>query len=62
MSTVTEALTAAHCGMPLMALSLMTNMAAGVLEQPITVEEVDEIAEQTAFKFRAYLKKIVSSL
>lgn len=62
MSTVTEALTAAHCGMPLLGLSLMTNMAAGVLDQPITVEEVDEIAEKTAFKFRTYLKNIVSNL
>ncbi|MEG1782348.1 MAG: purine-nucleoside phosphorylase [Oscillospiraceae bacterium] len=62
MSTVTEALSAAHCGMPLLALSLMTNMAAGVLDQPITVEEVDEIAERTAFKFRKYLTSIVSKL
>lgn len=30
MSTVTEALTAAHCGMELLALSLVTNMATGM--------------------------------
>lgn len=62
MSTVTEALTAAHCSMPLLALSLITNMAAGVLDQPITTEEVDEIASKTAFKFRSYLKNIISKL
>ena len=45
MSTVTEALTAAHCGMPLLCLSVMTNMAAGVLEQPLTTEEVFETAK-----------------
>ena len=29
MSTVTEALTAAHCGLPVLAFSIITNMAAG---------------------------------
>ena len=39
MSTVTEALTAAHCGMPLLALSVMTNMAAGVLDAPLSARK-----------------------
>ena len=34
MSTATEAITAAHCGMPLLAISLLTNMAAGVSDNP----------------------------
>ena len=34
MSTVTEALTAGHCGMPLLAMAVVTNMGAGVLDQP----------------------------
>ncbi len=62
MSTVTEALTAAHCGMPLLALSLMTNMAAGVLDQPITTEEVDEIASAASMKLRMYVKDIVETM
>lgn len=62
MSTVTEALTAAHCSMPLLALSLLSNMAAGVLDQPITIEEVDEIAEKSATALRAYVADIVSAL
>ncbi|MFI3249489.1 MAG: purine-nucleoside phosphorylase [Eubacteriales bacterium] len=60
MSTVTEALTAAHCNMPLLALSLLTNMAAGVLDQPVTTEEVDETADQSALKLRAYVRDIVA--
>ena len=62
MSTVTEALTAAHCGMPLMCLSVMTNMAAGVLDQPLTSEEVDETAKMIAGRFSAYVAKIVGRI
>ena len=59
MSTVTEALTAAHCGMPLLCLSVMTNMAAGVLDQPLTSEEVNETAQMIATRFSGYVAKIV---
>lgn len=62
MSTVTEALTAAHCGMPLLALSVMTNMAAGVLDRPLTNEEVDETAQLVAGRFSDYMKKIVAAI
>ena len=62
MSTVTEALTAAHCGMPLLCLSVMTNMAAGVLETPLTTEEVLEIAQRIAAPLSAYLIKIIDRM
>jgi len=62
MSTVTEALTAAHCGMPLLALSVITNMAAGVLDRPLSGEEVDEAAERVAKPFSDYMKKIVAAI
>ena len=62
MSTVTEALTAAHCGMPLLALSVMTNMAAGVLDRPLTDTEVDETARRIAVDFSDYMKKIVAAI
>lgn len=62
MSTVTEALTAAHCGMPLLALSVMTNMAAGVLDRPLTSEEVDETAKLISGPFSEYMKKIVAAI
>ena len=62
MSTVTEALTAAHCGMPLLALSVMTNMAAGVLNRPLTDGEVGETAQMVAGAFSDYMKKIVAAI
>ena len=62
MSTVTEALTAAHCGMQLMCLSVMTNMAAGVLDRPLTNDEVDETAKTIATRFSAYVTKIIGRI
>ena len=62
MSTVTEALTAAHCGLPLLCLSVMTNMAAGVLDQPLTQEEVLETATTVAARLSVCLKKIIERI
>ena len=62
MSTVTEALTAAHCGMPVLCLSVMTNMAAGVLDQPLTQEEVLETATTVAARLGDCLKKIIGRI
>lgn len=62
MSTVTEALTAAHCGMKVLGLSLISNMAAGVLGVPLTTEEVDETAQVSAGKFQKLMLSIVRNL
>lgn len=62
MSTVTEALTAAHCDLPLLALSVITNMAAGVLDRPLSGEEVDETAEAIAGPFSEYMKTIIAAI
>lgn len=62
MSTVTEALTAAHCGMPLLCLSVMTNMASGVLDTPLTTGEVLETAERIAGPFSDYIVKIIDRM
>ncbi|MEG1774267.1 MAG: purine-nucleoside phosphorylase [Oscillospiraceae bacterium] len=62
MSTVTEAITAAHCGMQLLGLSLMTNMAAGVLPQKLSGDEVTEAANAAATRFSALLCEIVKEL
>lgn len=40
MSTVPEVIAANHCGFKVLAFSLITNMAAGVLKQPLSEEEV----------------------
>ncbi len=59
MSTVTEALTAAHCSMPLLGLSVMTNMAAGVLDKKLTDEEVGETASRISKPFCDYVEKVI---
>lgn len=62
MSTVTEALTAAHCSMPLLGLSLITNMAAGVLPQKLSDEEVGETAARVSGAFGDYLEDIIKKI
>ncbi len=59
MSTVPEAIAAAHCGMKLTAISCITNMAAGILEKPLSHEEVFETAKKSGEKFRQLIKEIV---
>lgn len=62
MSTVTEALTAAHCGMPLLGLSVITNMAAGVLERPLGTDEVMATARRISSPFQDYVTSIIRRL
>ena len=45
MSTVPEAIVAVHAGMKVLGFSLLSNMAAGILDQPLSGEEVNEMAE-----------------
>lgn len=40
MSTAPEVITAGHCGMRVLGFTLLTNMAAGILDQPLSEEEV----------------------
>lgn len=46
MSTVPEAIVANHAGREIIGISLLSNMAAGVLDQPLTAEEVNEAGRQ----------------
>lgn len=48
MSTVPEVIAAAHCGLPVLAISLITNMAAGMTDKRICGDHVIEIADQKA--------------
>jgi len=61
MSSVTEAITAAHCSLPLLGISVITNMAAG-LQKTVTVDEVDDTAAMIESKFSAYVGKLVREL
>lgn len=56
MSTVPEAIVAAHCGMRVLGFTLCTNMAAGVLEQPLSGEEVIAAGIAAGPKFTALVK------
>ena len=63
MSTVTEALTAAHCGMPLLGMSVITNMAAGVIpDAVINHEEVGAAAAEIGDRFVRFVGEIIKAL
>ena len=62
MSTVTEALTAAHCGMPVLGVSFLTNMAAGTTGQPVSDDEVVAAGKAMAEPFSRYMTRIVGRL
>lgn len=55
MSTVPECICAAHAGMKILGLSLVTNMAAGVLDKPLTETEVLEEAHAAQDRFTQLL-------
>jgi len=62
MSTVPEAIVASHCKMKLLALSCITNLAAGILDVPLTGEEVIEVAGKAAEKFTRLITEIIKRL
>ena len=53
MSTAPEAIVARHAGMEILGFTLLSNMAAGILDQPLTEEEVLEAAAAAREKFSA---------
>jgi purine-nucleoside phosphorylase len=62
MSTVPEAIVARHMGMEVLGISCITNMAAGVLPQPLNHEEVLATAARVQGTFIALLNGIVARL
>ena len=62
MSTAPEVIVAGHCGMEVLGLTLLSNMAAGILDQPLSEQEVLEAGEAAKEKFsgliRACLRKL----
>ena len=62
MSTVTEALTAAHCGLPVLGISFLANMAAGIEAAPISDDEVVAAGDAIAERFSRYVARIVEKI
>ncbi len=62
MSTVPEAIVASHCGLKVLAFSLITNMAAGVKEQPITEDEVIKIGAEKGKIIKKLIFEIVGDI
>ena len=62
MSTVPEALVAAHCGLQVVGISCITNMAAGVLPQKLVHEEVMETAARVHDTFRQVLDMALAAI
>jgi purine-nucleoside phosphorylase len=59
MSTVPEAIAAAHMGMKLIGISCVTNMASGILDQALTSEEVIETGNKVKHKFEALVSTLI---
>jgi purine-nucleoside phosphorylase len=59
MSTVAEVIAARHMRMKVLAISCVTNMAAGILDQPLSHAEVMETGERVKTTFEALLRAVL---
>jgi purine-nucleoside phosphorylase len=62
MSTVPEAIVAAHSDMDVVGISCITNMAAGILDQPLDHSEVVETADRVQETFIQLVSEIIGLL
>ena len=62
MSTVPEVLTASHCKMNVLAISLITNMAAGIIEKELSEDEVIEIGNKCSTLLQNLIEDIIKSI
>lgn len=62
MSTVPEAIVATHSSMKVLGISCITNMASGILDQPLNHEEVIDVAGKVRVKFVGLVKGILEEI
>jgi purine-nucleoside phosphorylase len=62
MSTVPEAIVARHMGMEVLGISCITNLAAGVLPQPLNHDDVLETARRVRGTFTSLLNGIIGRI
>jgi purine-nucleoside phosphorylase len=62
MSTAPEVIVANHCGMKVLGISCITNMAAGVLEVKLSHEEVMETADRVKDQFSSLILGILEQM
>lgn len=61
MSTVVEAIAANHMGMKICGISCVANLAAGMTDQPLTHEEVQEASNKAAPLFRQLITESIAA-
>lgn len=62
MSTTAEVIAARHMGLKVLAISCVTNMAAGIVDQPIRHEEVLKTGERVKGEFLALLRAVLPQI
>lgn len=62
MSTVPEVIVANHAGIDVLGISCISNMAAGIENQPLSHEEVIETTEKVRYNFLKLVKRILSNM
>jgi len=62
MSTVPEVIVAAHCGLEVLGISCISNMASGILDKPLSHEEVMETAKRVKTTFARLVKGVIAVL
>lgn len=62
MSTAPEVIAASHAGMKVLGISCISNMAAGILDKPLTEQEVLDTAAKVKNEFSALIKGVLKEM